>query len=78
MTLEGRDLFTNPFVLFVHLCQCLCWALRTQVNQAHLCSHRTHGQAEEKGKMRQEEATTCLGVLVFTKRLLWARPSEEN
>lgn len=59
-------------------CWCLCWALRTQVNQAHLCSHRAHGLAEQKGKLGKEEAATCLGVLVFTEGLLWARPSAGN
>lgn len=76
-SLLRHDLLFNLSVLcsFTHswtpsTCLSPFWALRTQVNQAHLCFHRAHCKAEWKGKGRQAEAATCLGLLVFTEGLL--------
>lgn len=76
-SLLGHDLLLNLSVLcsFTHswtLSTCLSplWALRAQVNQAHLCFRRAHCKTEWQGKLRQAEATTCLGLLVFTEGLL--------
>lgn len=81
-SLLGLDLLLSlsalrSFIRSGTLSTCLSpsWALRTRVNQAHLCFHRAHCKAKWKGKLRQAEATPCLDLLAFSEGLLWASPS---